>query len=120
MVNAYATKRTGQRGVDRAPGARLTYPGLIIDLDGCTAWTAAREVMLTHAEFVLLTEFARHPSRVLRYDEIAAALGHKAGSSGPTAQQRVRTLVMRLRQKLKTAGYECITTVLRVGYRFEA
>jgi len=97
----------------------LTYDRLTIDLDGLTVTVAGRDVPVTYHEFVLLTELARRPNQVLRRDELAHQLGTCGRARDEILHRRITTSVSRLRRKLEAAGCRYISTVNRVGYRFE-
>jgi DNA-binding response OmpR family regulator len=114
-----AVSQSRNRATAERVDVRLTYGPLTIDLGGSTVSVAGRDVPVTATEFMLLTEFARHPNRVLRHDELVAGLGHTAGCEELAEQRRIRTHVARLRRKLQAAGCDCLSTVRRVGYRFE-
>ena len=103
-----------------APTAdKLMCGPLVVDVPNWAATVAGRNVDCTYVEFLLLAGFVRHPNRVQRYAELAAAMGYPGEGDEPSFRARLRTHMARLRRKLAEAGFQGISTVNRVGYRFE-
>jgi two-component system phosphate regulon response regulator PhoB len=91
---------------------------LTLDARARTVHVGAQPVRLTPMEFDLLRHFVRHPGVVLQRDALLASLW---GYAHQGYARTVDTHVTRLRRKLAQAGLpgEVISTVPRLGYRFE-
>lgn len=89
---------------------------LVMDLRGRRTWLDDKEIALTYVEFELLAYLAANPGRaVSRAELLHQVWGH------PTINSRDRTVdvhVRRLRSKLGDYA-EYLSTVRRIGYRFE-
>jgi class 3 adenylate cyclase len=98
----------------------LSFEGFTLDLAGrCLRDRCGLEVRLTRSEFALLTEFVRHPGRVLSRDQLLDAA---AGRRAEPYDRSVDVLVGRLRRKIEPAPKvpRLIITVLGEGYKFAA
>lgn len=97
----------------------LSFDGCTLDLGGRSFVDAkGREVSLSHAQFSLLTIFARHAGLVLSRDYLRNAL-----PGNPDAFDRsIDMLVMRLRQKIEPdpKAPRFILTVPGAGYKWNA
>ncbi|MBI2376858.1 MAG: response regulator transcription factor [Deltaproteobacteria bacterium] len=104
--------------VRRAPGDRVTFSDVSIDLDSRTVSRKGQDVPLTAREFDVLVTLARAPGRVLTRDQI---LLHAWGHAYEGTERTVDNFVARLREKLEANPDEPrhILTVRGVGYRFE-
>ena len=87
--------------------------GLVIDLAARTVTVAGELVSLSCLEFDLLAHLARHPRRVVSYDELWRKVW---GYHGPPDKGVIQRAVSRLREKL---GGEWIVCVRRRGYRLQ-
>ncbi len=122
-------RRTGssegnEGGKDRpAPGAPaaddgvLRFPGLVIDTLARRVEVNGSEVQLTPLEFDLLALLARSPGRVFTREVLMNKVwGYDYLGDGHTIDVHISAL----RKKIEAnAEYRYITTVWRVGYRFE-
>jgi two-component system OmpR family response regulator len=92
---------------------RLTFDGLVIDLERRQVLRQGEAVELTGTEFELLTMLAREPQKVFSRDEILNRLrGHEAD----LYTRAVDIVVSRLRRKLEPL--DCIKTLRNAGYTF--
>ncbi len=87
--------------------------GLVMDLAARTLTVAGELVSLSCLEFDLLAHLARHPRRVVSYDELWRKVW---GYHGPPDKGVIQRAVSRLREKL---GGEWIVCVRRRGYRLQ-
>jgi DNA-binding response OmpR family regulator len=85
--------------------------GLVIDLITHTVTVAGEPVSLSPHEFDLLAHLARHPRRVVSYDELWREVW---GCHGPPGKGVIQRAMSRLREKL---GGEWIVCVRGQGYR---
>ena len=95
----------------------LRFPGLTIDLPARRVEVNGAEVALTPTEFDLLTLLAQSPGRVFTREILMNKVwGYDYLGDGHTIDVHISSL----RKKIE-ANYEqrYITTVWRVGYRFE-
>ena len=98
---------------------RLVCGPLVVDVSKWAITVDGRDVDCTYVEFLLLASCTRHPNRVQRYADLAIVLGYPGEGDEPSFRARLRTHMARLRRKLEDAGFQGISTVNRVGYRFE-
>lgn len=95
----------------------LRFPGLEIDLAGCTVQAGGRPANLTAKEFELLKFFAGHKGRVLTRDQLFRNVwGEEYLADDNTVMVHIR----RLREKIEPdpANPTYIVTVRGLGYRF--
>jgi two-component system, OmpR family, response regulator len=92
---------------------RLSFDGLVIDLDRREVLRQGEPVVLTGTEFELLVLLAREPSKVFGRDEI---LNRLRGQEAELFTRAVDILVSRLRRKLEPL--DCIRTLRNAGYAF--
>jgi len=85
--------------------------GLVIELAARTITVAGEPVSLSAQEFDLLACLARHPHRVVSYDELWREVW---GCHGPPDKGVIQRAMSRMREKL---GGEWIVCVRRRGYR---
>ncbi len=109
------------RGVDDVEASRrFGFAGLVIDLDARTLETDAGEpVLLTSAEFELLSCFVMRPRRVLSREQL---LDWTRGRDADPFDRAIDMTISRLRKKIEAAapGLNLITTVRNNGYLFVA
>jgi DNA-binding response OmpR family regulator len=92
---------------------------LTLDLRGFSVTVNGRDVDLTLSEFAILAELARHPHSVMTRETLVEVLqAREATPAAPPSLRSIDVHVARIRQKLRGAGCQCITTMRRVGYRF--
>ncbi len=95
------------------PAQRLSFDGLVIDLERRQVLRQGEAVELTGTEFELLVMLAREPQKVFSRDEILNRLrGHEAD----LYTRAVDIVVSRLRRKLEPL--DCIKTLRNAGYTF--
>lgn len=93
----------------------LEWGNLCLDPSRCEVTYLAELVALSAKEYSLLELFLRHPQRVFSSSSI---LDHLWGFEVFPGEEAVRTLIKRLRRKLKAVGAEnVIETVYGIGYR---
>ena len=109
-VGGSGTTATGNDSV-------LHFPGLTIDLPARRVEVGSVEVLLTPTEFDLLTLLAKSPGRVFTREILMNKVwGYDYLGDGHTIDVHISAL----RKKLEAnAKQRYITTVWRVGYRFE-
>ena len=94
-----------------APGKRLVFEGLAMDLDTREVLRQGQRIELTGTEFDLLAMLAMEPGKVFSRDELLNRLrGHEAD----LYTRAVDILVSRLRKKLEPL--DCIKTLRNAGY----
>lgn len=100
-----------------ADGVVLRYPGLMIDLPARRVEVNGVEIALTPTEFDLLALLAQSPGRVFTREILMNKVwGYDYLGDGHTIDVHISAL----RKKLEAnAEQRYITTVWRVGYRFE-
>ena len=106
------------RGAMSAPGERLRFGSLVINLDEHTITLDDKPVILTPREFELLAFFARHAGKVFSREQLLDQVwGYEF--SGDT--RLVDMHVSNLRNKIEVDGKSprLLVTVRGVGYRFE-
>ena len=112
-----------RRGGDRTSGLRrhnqATFDGWMIDFARREVTEpGGQPVMLTAAEFALLSIFLDHPRTVVARGRLMELAGVRDGAS---SDRSVDVLVSRLRRKLGIGGRPApIITVRGVGYMFAA
>jgi two-component system OmpR family response regulator len=115
-------RRATLRGqpAERSGGDVIGFNGWRLDANNHSLCApSGLNVMLSNAEFRLLSSFLRTPRRLLSRDQLVElAHGHVAGAG----ERSIDLLVSRLRQKLAGApdGPEMIKTVRGRGYLFTA
>ena len=99
----------------RSPAAktRLSFDGLVIDLERRQVRCMDRLVELTGTEFDLLVLLASEPQKVFSRDDI---LNRLRGIDAELQTRAVDILVSRLRRKLEPL--DCIKTLRNAGYAF--
>jgi len=90
---------------------RLTFDGLVIDLDRREVLRHGAHVDLTGTEFELLALLARQPGKVWSRDDI---LNQLRGQEAELFTRAVDIVVSRLRKKLEPL--DCIKTLRNAGY----
>jgi DNA-binding response OmpR family regulator len=92
---------------------------LELDPVGFAVRVNGQDISLTYAEFLLLSEFVRHPYQVLGRDRLAALVRESVGARMrvKASCRSVDTHIARLRGKLRRKGCDCIKTMRFVGYR---
>ncbi len=104
--------------IEAEPNRRYAFAGLVIDLDARRLSTEAGEpIVLTAAEFELLTCFVQRPRRVLTRDQL---LDWTRGRIAEAYDRTIDMTISRLRKKIEAAtpGLELISTVRNNGYLF--
>ncbi len=95
---------------------QLKWGNLSLDPSSCEVTYNGQLLALSPKEYALLELFLRHPQRVFSTHSILENLW---GFDAP-GEETVRTLIKRLRQKLKSGGAtDVIDTVYGVGYRLK-
>lgn len=121
-IRALLRRASGPLSAGVPERRRRRFSGLVADLDARTvADERGQRVLLTTAEFDLLTCFLERPGRVLSRDQLLDWTRGRAG--GDPFDRTIDVTVSRLRSKLSRgiAGAEQpITTVRNVGYLFSA
>ena len=99
----------------RSPAAktRLSFDGLVIDLERRQVRCMDRLVELTGTEFDLLVLLASEPQKVFSRDDI---LNRLRGIDAELQTRAVDILVSRLRRKIEPL--DCIKTLRNAGYAF--
>jgi len=100
-----------QRPPQAAAPQRLTFDGLVIDLDRREVLRHGAHVDLTGTEFELLALLARQPGKVWSRDDI---LNQLRGQEAELFTRAVDIVVSRLRKKLEPL--DCIKTLRNAGY----
>lgn len=97
----------------------LVFDGWTLDVHGRRLSNASHvEVALSSGEFALLTEFARHPQRVLSRELL---LDWTRGNASDTFDRAIDVQLSRLRKKLADqGGKDLIKTIRGDGYLFSA
>jgi OmpR family response regulator RpaB len=95
----------------QAPGGKLRFEGLAIDIDTRSVQRQGQPVELTSTEFDLLLLLAREPGKVFSRDDI---LNHLRGHEAELYTRAVDIVVSRLRKKLEPL--DCIKTLRNAGY----
>lgn len=96
-----------------APGERLAFDGIEIDIERREVLRQGEAVALTSTEFELLALLASEPKKVFSRDEILTRL---RGTDAELYTRAVDILVSRLRKKLEPL--DCIRTLRNAGYTF--
>ncbi|MGA9381094.1 MAG: response regulator [Phormidium sp.] len=106
-----------RRGREIAPVV-LTWENLQLNLDNQEVRYQGELIHLTPKEYGLLELFLRNPSRIFSR---SAILDHVWSLGEFPGEEAVRTQIMGLRQKLKTAGIinDVIETIYGFGYRLK-
>ncbi|MDV6330940.1 response regulator [Asticcacaulis sp. 201] len=109
-------------GAVSASGTTLHFFGWALDnVSRRLTSPSGHELILSEAEFALMSVFLRYPDRALQREQLVAKMSELHES---TTEQAIDTLISRLRRKLKNAypdGDECeelIRTVYGKGYMF--
>jgi len=98
-----------------APGARLTYGPIAIDIERHSVQENGREVKLTAKEFLLLQYLIEHRGRVLSRDLLLTDVwGYQYTGGTRTVDVHIR----RLREKLPFLT-DAIVTIKQFGYRLD-
>ena len=99
---------------------RVDHGDLVIDLEHELVTRAGRPVHLTPTEYRFLRLLVQSDGRLLRYREVAEALGEPG--SEPASEATLRVYVARLRKKLGDAVGEpkLVETLHGLGYRWIA
>ncbi len=98
----------------------LLFAGYRLDLAGQSLVTeAGKDILLTHLEYRLLSEFVRRPGRVLSRDQLLQAL---SGREAEAYDRSIDVLVGRLRRKIEPDPKHpsLIVAVPGRGYKFTA
>jgi len=105
------------RSTEPAPPERLTFDGLVIDVQQHLVSLDGQAVKLTAKEFALLLHFARHPGRVFSRMQLLEQVWNYSYEG---YEHTVNSHINRLRNKIETdpANPRYILTVWGVGYRF--
>jgi two-component system, OmpR family, response regulator len=118
LARVRALLRRARGTTDTEPNRRYAFAGLVIDLDARRLNTEAGEpIVLTAAEFELLTCFVQRPRRVLTRDQL---LDWTRGRMAEAYDRTIDMTISRLRKKIDAAtpGLELISTVRNNGYLF--
>ena len=118
LARVRALLRRARGTIDVEPNRRYAFAGLVIDLDARRLTTEAGEpIVLTAAEFELLTCFVQRPRRVLTRDQL---LDWTRGRMAEAYDRTIDMTISRLRKKIDAAtpGLELINTVRNNGYLF--
>ncbi|HWR07491.1 response regulator transcription factor [Sporomusa sp.] len=103
-------------GLISETGARLEFPGLIIDQAAQAVQTGSQHTALSPKEFELLIFLARHTKMAFSRDQL---LINVWGYDFDGADRTVDATIKRLRQKIDNPEYSYIHTVWGIGYKFE-
>ena len=116
-VRALLRRANGIKVADAA--STVTAGGITLDEEAHTAGGAKGEIDLTPREFELLACLMRSAGKVVSRDDL---LREAWGWEYFTDTKTVDTHIMRLRDKLKAAGYDprLVVTVRGCGYKFSA
>src|ERR1700693_595275 len=103
---------------DQQTTVRLAFAGLVLDIDAHSLTDAfGKDMVLTPAEFSLLTTFVRGAGRALSRDQLLQAV---SGREAEAFDRSVDVLVGRLRRKIEADSKKpsLIVTVPGLGYKF--
>lgn len=121
-IRALLRRASGPLSAGVPERRRRRFAGLLADLDArAVTDERGQRVLLTTAEFDLLTCFLERPGRVLSRDQLLDWTRGRAG--GDPFDRTIDVTVSRLRSKLARGLGEAeqpITTVRNVGYLFSA
>ena len=116
------TLRRWEAGLERSTvSARPLRPveGLAIDVIGRRAMWRGEELALTPLEFRVMAWMAAQPGRAWSFEELRRA-GWGKGAADGIDVYAVRSVVQRLRRKLRKAGVPAsISSVRGFGFRFD-
>jgi len=117
-VKAHLRRYREFKGAAASPAAEvLRFPGLEIDLAGCTVKREGEPVSLTAKEFELLRFLASNKGRVFTREQI---FRHVWGEDYLADDNTIMVHIRRLREKIEPdpAAPTYIITVRGLGYRF--
>jgi two-component system alkaline phosphatase synthesis response regulator PhoP len=101
------------RRVKKPDSRIITIDSLVIDPEKYLVSIGDRDIVLAKKEFELLYLLASRPGRVFLRNEI---LSQVWGNEVIVGDRTIDVHIRKIRQKL---GFDCITTVKGVGYKFE-
>lgn len=113
LLRVNALLKTRHREKD-AVNKKITFGGLLVDIDRFAAYAGGEDVRLTATEFRLLVELARSKGRVLSRDYLVRTV---CRADDHLSFRNIDTHIRMLRAKLKQ-WCPCIETVRGLGYRF--
>jgi DNA-binding response OmpR family regulator len=100
----------------------LRHGRLLVDLTGFSVTVGGRDVPLTFSEFLLFKTLVLRQPQTLDRETLTRVLNARQLPSKPGwGDARIRSIdihMSRIRRKFARAGYDCITTMRYVGYRF--
>ena len=114
-VRALLRRSTRGSTAEAAPGGRLHFKSLVMDLTRHTVSDDGTEVKLTAKEFMLLQYLLQHRGRVLSRDRLLTDVW---GYSYTGGTRTVDVHVRRLREKLPVL-VDGLVTVKQFGYKLE-
>jgi two-component system response regulator MprA len=117
-VRALLRRCPGRAAESPAPGDRLAFEDVAMDLRTRTVTRGGRPVGLTRTEYLLLEYLLRHPARVLTRSQIRR---HVWGFDFEPTSNTLDVYVMYLRRKLESRGEpRLIHSVRGLGYSLRA
>ena len=108
------TKDSG--GTDKENGEFVSYPDLIVNISNYSVKYMGERVDMPPKELELLYYLASHPNQVFSREQLLERIWDY-GFMGDS--RTVDVLIKRLREKIHDHAKWAITTVWRVGYKFE-
>ncbi|MEN0062615.1 MAG: response regulator transcription factor [Myxococcota bacterium] len=111
-----AVLRRTQRSEPGEPADVVEAAGIRLDVSAHRAFVGTSELTLTVTEFRIVEVFVRRPGRVFTRDELV-----ERAYPGPhhVSDRTLDSHIRRIRQKLREAGLDPITTVHGLGFRLE-
>jgi len=101
-------------GKTPASGNYITIGQLRVSFDDFEAWQNDEAVKMSHKEFEILHYLHRHAGRIVSRDDI---LDQVWGMDYQPTARTVDNFIVRLRNKIDTAGSQHIITVHGIGYK---
>ena len=111
-----AAQAQGAPAAAASDGGRLSYEGIVVDVNAKSVTVDGRELMCTKLEFELLSFFLQHPGRVYSREEL---LKRCWPQDVRVLDRTVDVNITRLRKKIGRYGGR-IKTRVGYGYCFEA
>lgn len=116
LTSRIAQQMERTRNAERRQAQFLSYENLYLDLVSHALLIDHEMVSLTASELRMLTEFMRHPERVISRGQILDAIGI---GDGPGSDHIVDSHMSRLRIKIaKAGGPKVLGAVRGLGFRF--
>ncbi len=116
-VNSQESNQAALQVSQERERARLSFPGLLVDILSRRVEVQGAEVMVTPTEFDILSLLAQAPGRVFTREVLMNKVwGYDYYGDGHIIDVHISAL----RKKIESGGdYRYIKTVWRVGYKFE-